>query len=385
MKKTDFFNRLIPCGGARLTAGENYITAEAPAGGGVCTEKFKSLEDCVTVNIAARTTAKEADVSFKLCSYDESGAETVIYAETLEKDNDNCCALSYSFDPVSLGVYKNSVSFSVFLGSESGAQLHIKDFYITEGVQLQDMAEAEAICNIIIDEKGEKSVQVKQNNGEVITVPLVPKRVVFIGNSILLGMFNTYGMCSTDPKSDYAYHVQQAILARNPSCTFKKLHGSAYEHSETDDSVENWLSNDNIYSQRPARESFDEDTDLAIIQMTDNVNTDKKVTVFKNGVDRFVMSIKDMCPKARLVWVYGWYNKFNSHERLLELSREHSIELVDISGLRCPENESYSGQLSLNAEGDEVVVKDTWITHPGNKGMRAIADKIIETLGIAER
>ncbi len=31
-------------------------------------------------------------------------------------------------------------------------------------------------------------------------VPVVPKKVLFVGNSLLLGMFNLYGMCSSSPK-----------------------------------------------------------------------------------------------------------------------------------------------------------------------------------------
>ena len=127
---------------------------------------------------------------------------------------------------------------------------------------------------------------------------------------------------------------------------------------------------------------FDSDTDLIIIQMTDNVNTDAKISVFNKNLDYFITTIKQMCRNARIVWVHGWYNKYNTYERLIEISKKYSIELIDISTLRCKENESYSGQHCINAVGEKIIVRDTWITHPGNAGMKVIADKIIETLGI---
>lgn len=382
MNKVDFKNNLQSVGSAEIVCGPHYNIVKAGKGGGVCTDKFKSLADCVTVHILCRIVSSATEVCFRLCSYDESGNETEIYINNFEKDIDCYFKISHSFDPISLSVYKNAVAFSVSVSSLSDDnEIYINEFYITEGADFVSEV-AETVSNITTLENGEKAVLVQQNNGDRITVPLVPKKTLFIGNSILLGMFNSYGMCSTDSKSDYAYHVQQAILAKNPDCTFKKLHGSAFEHSETEDAADNWFTDENIHSLKPAVESFDEDTDLIVIQMTDNVNTEVKISVFNNSVDRFITRIKDMCPKARILWVYGWYNKYNTHDKLHEVCARHAIELVDISGVRSKENESRSGQISINPDGEEIVVRDTWITHPGNKGMRAIADRIIKTLGI---
>ena len=209
----------------------------------------------------------------------------------------------------------------------------------------------------------------------------MPKKVVFVGNSILLGM-KTYGMCATSSKADYAWYVQQEILKHNPDCEFGKVHGSAFEGSLAYEDAVNWFNTTpNVYSKKPARESFSEDTDLVIIQLTDNVNTDVKISVFQKSADMLIESIKDICPKAQIIWVYGWYNKYNTHDKLQSLCRKWSIELVYISGCRSKENEAYSGQISIGEDGNEFVVKDGWITHPGDKGMKVIADKIIDVLG----
>lgn len=382
MKKTDFSKKLLPYGNCTIIPGDNYCSYDVTAKSGVSTGRFASVESCVTLKLYCRATTEKTGIFLRICSFDDKNTENVVYETSLDRINNDYCDVTYSFDAVSLSVYKNAVNFEMFLYADEDTQLQISEFYITEGEQAPEEEKYENIVNVVTDDEGKKSVRVLGIDGEFRYVPLVPRKVLFIGNSLLLGMFNSFGMCSTDCKNDYAYHVSSAILAHNPDCTFKKLHGSGFEHCETDEDSLAWFDTENIYSKAPSKDNFDADTDLIIIQLTDNVNTDKKITTFKKNADYFIKTIKTMCPRARIVWVYGWYNKFNNCHRLFELSKDHCIELVDISDLKCKENEANSGQISTSPEGEEVVVKDTWITHPGNKGMKCIADRIVKVLGL---
>lgn len=371
--------KLTHFGNAELTYGDNYIFVNAGKDSGVCTEYFKSTEDAVCIKFRGRT-VDASPLGYRLCSYDEEGLETFIFGEEPELDCDGCFDMAYTFDPINLAVYKNAVKFRFFIySSGEKADIYINRFSIEEGndVYAEEEEDELEINNLTAD-----GVYVLQKDGGKITVPIVPKKVVFVGNSILLGM-GTYGMCATSDKADYALHVQQKILEHNPECTFNKVHGSGFENSLTFDEAVNWFNiTPNTYTAKPARESFSEDTDLVIIQLTDNVNTDVKISVFEKSADMLIDSIKDICPKARIIWVYGWYNKYNTRDKLYELCSKWSIELIDISGCRSKENEAKSGQISIDKYGNEFVVKDAWVTHPGDKGMKAIAGKIIEKLGI---
>ena len=216
-------------------------------------------------------------------------------------------------------------------------------------------------------------------------VPVVPKKVLFVGNSLLLGMFNLYGMCSSSPKKDYAYYVQEEILKYNKDCVFTKLHGSGFEHAESRKDFEDWFFwEPNGYTQKPAMESFTKDLDLIFIQLTDNVNTDKKISNFADAADRFMEYIKDLEPNARIIWIHGWYNRDNTYDELVALCRRWEVERIDISDLHTRENEAFMGQLCENEAGERVPVKDMWVTHPGDKGMREIARRMINVLGIFE-
>ena len=55
---------------------------------------------------------------------------------------------------------------------------------------------------------------------------------------------------------------------------------------------------------------------------------------------------------------------------------------MDILPTRSPETQSFSGAPFVTADGSTGIVKDTWITHPGDPGMCLIADRIIETLDL---
>ena len=100
-----------------------------------------------------------------------------------------------------------------------------------------------------------------------------------------MGM-GTYGMCASSPRNDYAYHVQQAILAKNPSATFKKCHGAQFEQAESDTQAqEYWTTTANTITGRPASQSFTSDLvnsyawDTAII-FIQTYSTEEKASTY---------------------------------------------------------------------------------------------------------
>ena len=352
-----------------------------------CTPFFQSLEDKVELQLKG-CISTDMELSYVLYSYDNQGLETEIHSSGVSISENGLFEICYTFDPISLAVYKNAVKFCAKLYAETEeSEIELKEFTFMEVCEETSSAEGvkTSISNLTVNEQGEKCVLVQQSNGQKITVPLVPKKVLFLGNSLLLGMFHTYGMCASSPKKDYAYLVQKRILKYNKDCIFYKLHGGNFEHAEDREAFEAWFSKDeNVYTKMPAENSFREDLDLIFIQLTDNVNTEEKTNAFKENVDLFMERIKKKCPKARIIWIYGWYNKQNTEDKLVELCDRWSLERIDISSLRGKENQSYSGQISWHPEMGEMIVKDTWITHPGDEGMAKIAERIIELLGIEE-
>lgn len=216
------------------------------------------------------------------------------------------------------------------------------------------------------------------NNGNLYTVPHIPNKVLFLGNSLVFGMNNTddrsqsFGMCATDYTKDYRYHVEQAILSKNSSATFTRLYSSPFEHSETLQTAQAFITENETM--------FDPELNLVIVQMSENVNTDDKRNVFKQSFPKLIHTIRTRCPKAKVVCVGGWFSESIATQVMSDTSFNYGCTYISIRDLFKSENLGTTGATVTYKNGETGTVLEAWRTHPGNTGMKAIADKIIETL-----
>lgn len=210
-------------------------------------------------------------------------------------------------------------------------------------------------------------------SGNLVNIPTVPNKAIFVGNSLLFGMGN-YGMCATDSQHDYYHYVTSAILEKNSNATFTKIAPNKWEQAETLNSVSEWLADNDSY--------FTSDVDLIILQIGDNVNTNAKREIWNATFDDTVHTLLTKCPNARIICVGFWFNATSASPAVMSAVNHYGLEYVDITTLHTKANEAVSGQTYVDGNGNTQVVPDAWITHPGNDGMLAIANKIIETLNL---
>lgn len=317
-------------------------------------ETFSSLEDKMKINVKGFSEGG----AFSLIGITESKSTVTVYTAKTSGDFD----ISYEFDPVSLAIYNSVTS----LYAEITGACRVDEFKITEGNTSPEIS-----CKRI-----KKRSSSKKDNSD-----FKPKRVLFVGNSILLGMFSSYGMCATDNKSDYAYHVSQKILKRSSDCEFTRLFVSPFEHAESKEAFDEWFYvTKNAKTNMTASEYFKEDLDLIILQIMDNVNTPEKKSAFKYNAPELLRRVKELSPKARILWVYGWFMKPDIVSVIEDACEKYGAETLDVSSARTKEGEAPLGQISISPEGESIVVKDTWITHPGNLGMKKMAELITDKL-----
>ena len=325
--------------------------------------KFNSGENILRISLSGSV----SEGFWVLSGYNEDGIRSELRREAIAGD----FTIIHDFDPICYAIYDGAVAFSV----EALGECRVDSFEITV---------RENPHHTIPD------VEAKFNDGRVRIfdlenrekwVDVLPHRVLFMGNSILAGMFMKYGMCASSPERDYAYIISQQILRRSPDCRFERVYSSPFEHSESEADFESWFSaEDNAVSGKRVCDSLTPDLDLVIIQLTDNVATPEKMEIFPRNARRLLAEIKERCPNARIIWVYGWFGRSSVFAMLRDLCHEFRIETVNISALHTKENEATSGQISLDADGGKIIVRDTWITHPGDRGMEAIAERIIERI-----
>jgi hypothetical protein len=65
---------------------------------------------------------------------------------------------------------------------------------------------------------------------------------------------------------------------------------------------------------------------------------------------------------------------------LSALSRKWAFPIVDIRDLNVTDIQSFSGAEYTLEDGTKAIVKDGWITHPGDEGMKKIAERIIDAI-----
>ncbi|MBR7099000.1 MAG: SGNH/GDSL hydrolase family protein [Clostridia bacterium] len=339
------------------------------------TSRFDSIAD--TVKVTAKYSSK-TDVNVTVWCFDGQGNKCEGYTQAYPASDNG--ELIFCFDPVSFSVYQNAETFEITLTAEG---LSITSFSVSEENNAAISENDETFVNTTVTENGEKGVYVTQISGERIVVPRVPKKVLFVGNSLVFGMFGAYGMCSSAPDKDYYHHVTEHIRKINPSCMFFKQHGAEFEHAETLEAVDEWYYRNDSFEGKGAIERLTPDLDLILLQLGDNVNTDSKQALFeKTSAELLIARIKERCPKARIIWIYGWYSLARTVGTVKSLCEKWGIESIDISVLHTEENEGRKQKACISPEGVVCDVDARWVSHPGDLGMKRIAEKIIAKLDL---
>ena len=340
-------------------------------------EKFSTNADMLKVSLSG---SSSCGVRVAVLFYNERGESGEVVSRDYPMGE---FGFSYDFDPISLAVYSGAVEFSVSVDSDS--DFSIDEVTVKEAVSETADGDSSSISNVGISESGERIAYVYSASGERLEVPRVPKRVLFVGNSLVFGMNGgRYGMCASAPDKDYYHYVTDHIRKYSSDCEFHKLYGSAYEHSENVEMFDDWYYNDCGLASAEgisAESKFNLDNDLIFLQLGDNVNTDEKEKNFKATADILIERIKKASPRARIVWIHGWYNRARTNDFIKSLANRWRIERIDIGNVRCIEAESHIGALYLDVTtGERKEVSERWISHPGDLGMKKIAGKIIDLL-----
>lgn len=224
----------------------------------------------------------------------------------------------------------------------------------------------------LVSPNGNKFLLNVSDNGVLNAVPVIPNKILFIGNSLLNG-HGSFGMSALNSKNDYYYHVMQHLKQFNPDVVSKKIPGSPWEGSEEKSKATEWITK-NIHTQ-------DSDYDMVIVQLGDNVNTEAKNEVFKTSCKELLQAIRKHMPKARVVWAGAWYSNTTKQEIMAKACEETGCKFINIRDLNTTENQGRIGDTITRDDGSTFTVTSSGVaSHPGNKGMKAIADRLIEQL-----
>lgn len=229
-------------------------------------------------------------------------------------------------------------------------------------------------ATILIAPNGEKYIIQVGENGAVTSTPKIPKNILYIGNSLLIG-WGTFGMAASNSSSDYYYYVNQYLQNLGVDLTANKLKGTGFEGCTSATEQATWY-NDTLLP------TLNNDIDLVIVQLGDNVNTAEKLAVFEQGTKDLVTYIRTNAPRARVAWVGEWYSSTAKQTYIANACAERGADFIDISDLIGVSGYCANiGDVITKDDGTTVTIDSSGVaSHPSSKGMKAVADRIINAL-----
>lgn len=212
-------------------------------------------------------------------------------------------------------------------------------------------------------------------NGKLSVDNVVPSNVVIIGNS-LTSNTGLIGMNASDANHDYYHYVTEYIKSKNPNVQINpRTNVSSWESVDTTPPTADRekVFNDTIKPLLSA------DTDLVIIQLGDNVNNDVRMSTLLNDAKELLQEIKSVSPKAEIYWVYGWFGGYDQVQTPIQNAcNAEGATGINIADLNTKDNQGTMGSTFTGLDGKTYTVTDPGVAaHPGDKGHKAIADRII--------
>ncbi|MBN1555431.1 MAG: SGNH/GDSL hydrolase family protein [Phycisphaerae bacterium] len=191
------------------------------------------------------------------------------------------------------------------------------------------------------------------------------QRVLIVGNSLTkhgpstekLGWPNNWGMAATAPQNDYAHQLYKKIRdVQKPAGREPEL------------KIESMLA----HAIKTRKELLEYKPDFVVLQMGDNLRPPR--TNRKDFVDpfiRLVTALKQANPSAIIIIPSLWGRDAERNDLVKQVAEETGSIFVDLRPLsKDPKN-------SAGSEGNFKHPGVNW--HPGNRGMKKIAEEIWTT------
>lgn len=236
--------------------------------------------------------------------------------------------------------------------------------------QLKELSSAKNKRNIIRDNDG-TAYRLVINNGTLGIQNATPNKVAIFGNS-LTSNTGGIGMAASDQYHDWYYLTSQYIKSHNPNAVINdRLNVSTWEQAENSEDRQSIFEN-TIKPQLSA------DTDLVILQLGDNINNDARKATIEEDSKTLIHNIKQVSPNAEVYWLASWFGNSDLIGKIHNACLSAGATHININDLNTKANQSSIGATRTGLDGKSwQVVNPGAAVHPGDAGMKAIADRLI--------
>ena len=199
-----------------------------------------------------------------------------------------------------------------------------------------------------------------------------------IGNSITRhGLtdywWNEIGMAATTADNDYVHLVADYLQdTYGDVCyyavNFYKWENQAHDRAETYEDINPYLSSK---------------IDLVTIQLSENVSD---TTTFESDFEALINYIRNNAPKAVIYVIGDFWDSGDKESMKIDASTNTGVTFISLDEIKGnPEYQCGLGTIVYDVDGNKHIVEHEGVAgHPGDKGMKFIADSIIEALKASE-
>lgn len=211
--------------------------------------------------------------------------------------------------------------------------------------------------NLLLAEKEKNSVKWNQKNYNYLAV----------GNSITLHSINDYwwnecGMAATDKKNDFVHIISNALDAQFYAYNFYTWEILGHDRSESLSLLDGFLS---------------KEIDLITIQLGENVSD---LCTYESDFRELVEYVQRGAQNAQIVVIGDFWDmevKDNMKKQACEATGVTFVDLSPIKGLE--EYQCGIGVAVYDEEKNRRIVEHCGVAkHPNDKGMKWIADRVLE-------
>ena len=192
------------------------------------------------------------------------------------------------------------------------------------------------------------------------------KRVLFVGNSITrhgikhdIGWHNDGGMAASSPENDYVHIVARNILQKDSEAAFCICQVAEWER--------NCYDGEKTFAHFEAARDFH--ADIIIMRLVENCPRDHyNADLFQKEYGK-LLSYLDGTGHARIVITTGFW-KHIADGAIREYAQKNGYPLAELNDLGEDESMKALGLFKHSGVAN----------HPGDKGMKAIADRILNAV-----
>ena len=192
------------------------------------------------------------------------------------------------------------------------------------------------------------------------------KRVIFVGNSITLhgkkaeiGWHGEWGMAASSKEKDYVHLLMSAICEKSPDCSFCICQVAEWERR--------YKSGKSVYDLFENARGFN--ADIIVMRFVENCpkNDFDKLIFKKETVD--LLQYLNPSKNAKIILTTGFW-RHPADDGIVEIAEELNLPLVKLGDLGEKDEMKAIGLFEHSGVAN----------HPGDLGMKEIADRIFEIL-----